>query len=437
MSLNHKQLKKRNTVAAFAVAAVAIAALSFGSCATTGPQDAGQTGTQISDRVQENFDSGRLGFQLKSFQSSDGAAIVSANVSPKIETSGGVGDSGNLAMLIDGKIAQENWNESWNDSYLFYHIQLQSRTKTSDSKGLGVSLKPEGFASFEIGLLQQKPDGEHQYTTSITLPEGKWSNVRLPWSLLEGAGPSDRPDPGLASSVLIIVPWFENWAKGYFRGTEFDAKLRVDDIGTWTGALPEMLVDFEPSVYTATWDAEIYGMPITVEYDDDGNAKTYQSPGVKNMKLSIEPQVDEKLGTFLRTHLTADIDSSFKSIIDKKIGIGIGIHGRIARSFSKAAGLQFQARASESLHGGFQLTDIEDDWKSYGKDLNINKFWSQIDLPFSELSNDGTAPTKAALERERPRIDLGIDIPIEVLKRALTTGKLDIYIDLDDFAFLP
>ncbi len=381
--------------------------------------------------VFEDFESDIIELSIGHFEEHWGDKIKSLSGKTRIE-------EGHAVYKISGEADYSDVLAGINDSTINYYYELKLKRSPDEFHGFSVRIKPEGFSLINIIIKQGQDDDPVYFGIPITLQNNVWQDIKIPFSVFQIPYESEVLKPEIPINIIFMIPYFENFAQYYFRsGNSFEGALLVDDPGFYKikgDEDPAVIEHFEDEIQRAVLTSNLEGSFLYVDYsenDEEGILK--QNEGVSGQSLIQKRVENGPSGRYLNTAGSLTINEKISDFYDDWQSLYLFLSGSITGNWEGFNQLSFIIRSDFLENGYISLIDAENEIYYSFDDISIGSSWSRIVIPFSDLITEGGSLADTAGYPERFTMQLAFEISKESAIKMLPSGKIDFYIDLDEF----
>jgi TolB-like protein len=385
--------------------------------------------------IFETFDEVITGIQLSRYEDYWGDNFSSVESSIGIDEKGSQDGSACALFSLQGKAGLDNVMEWWDDSYLTYYFDLKIPWDHSEFDGVHLSLKLVDFSFAEVFIKQMIDDEELIFALQIYLTPGEWYDLRIPFYNFYSIDDDYEIDPGEPLTLSIVVPYHENYLHYHFREVGgFKGKVLVDNIGFFnTKGVDDdsLLGTFDDELLRMAPVPELYGTTFHWDYSENDEGEFKKTKGFKSQSIVLSENTDGPAGNYLSLSAHLEITEELRDFIEGEQSIALYLRARAGKSWEEYEALGFFIRSNILDHGEIEAVDAFYD-SYYYADFNISSLWTKINIPFSRFEGDRKPLSNSREGIRKPEITICFEIPNGILKKAISNGRLDITLDLDE-----
>lgn len=335
-------------------------------------------------------------------------------------------------------------DKRWEEYGLQYGARFELGRPPEGAEGVSLRLKPEGFTMLELYLVQDGPSGPRTYSLPLTLADGAWRALKLPFSAFTPTESAPPFDPARPMALEATIVFEDNWEAFSFRhGNEAVAALLADEVGFWRSkqpADPLLLESFDDERDLLPFSVVLYGSSLWVDYSKTDKGELKVNEGVRAQRLVLERRPGGAEGGCLTLEGRLEIGPEITSFHDAwqaltlffKAPFGRPVAGPEFVALSKARAISFSVRSDIVRSGHLEVQDEPND-RFYGASFEFGEGWTRVRIPFERLETEGGTLAVAAELTDRPRLQLAFELPPEAVERAAARGVLEFVIQLDGF----
>ena len=343
-------------------------------------------------------------------------------------------NNGAAVLDFSADLDSDNLINLWNDSDLNFYAGFKTNYSPGDYDGFSVDLNPEGFSQVYLFATQQFPDGDRVFGVPVTLNPGKWNHLQIPFSVLKDysyTGSLEEDNPLILS---FGVPFGANYELFHFRTPgRLSGKLLVDNIGLFTYDDTEegrVLASFDDEVSRAVPFVNITNASLFVDYSNSDEGVLKQNDGIQDTTLSVSRVPEGPAGTFLEVKGSLNLDGRIEPFLEKDQPVVVNLVLNTGKSLAGRHRLSFIVRSGFASSGYIQIAEPSSGL-AYGTSFFIHSGWGQIDIPFSDLvSDEGSMEDNPPLS-DKIQITMSFPIVPEAIREAVSTGKFDFDVSVD------
>ena len=176
---------------------------------------------------------------------------------------------------------------------------------------------------------------------------------------------------------------------------------------------------------------ELYGTTFYWDYSESDEGEFKKTKGFESQSIVISENADGPAGNYLSLSAHLEITEELRDFIEGEQSIALYLKVRAGKSWEEYEGLGFFIRSNILDHGEIEAVDVFYD-SYYYADFNISSLWTKITIPFSRFEGDRKPLSDSREGIRKPQISIYFEIPIEILNKAISNGRLDITLDLDE-----
>lgn len=395
--------------------------------------------------VLADFEGGKSAIVLKPLVSVWGKRIkgaradleFAANASPE----GGYAAKFVYAAKYDEPFTPD---KRWEDYGIYYNARFELGRPPEGAEGVSLRLKPEGFTLLELYLVQAGPANPRTYYLPLTLADGAWRSLKIPFSAFTPTESAPPFDPARPVALEANVVFEDNWeAFNFRRGNDASAALFADDVGFWRSkqpADPLLLESFDDERDLLPFSVVLYGSSLWVDYTKSDEGEPKLNDGVRAQRLVLERRLGGAEGGCLTLEGRLEISPEIKKFHDAwqaltlffKAPVGRPMAGPEFVALTKARAISFSVRSDIVRSGHLEVQDEPND-RFYGASFEFVEGWTRVRIPFERLETEGGTLATAAAVSDRPRLQIAFELPPEAVERAAAKGVLEFVIQLDGF----
>jgi hypothetical protein len=423
---------------------IVLGCLLLAGCAGTPPAPTSSHTREIAGpgavvTVLEGFDGGPAEVQLSRRIDTWGEHITDTRSSIDIVDAGGGGKAARYSFTaaFDAPFSFP----AWKDTGLAFVGMVELPAPSASDQGLAFSMKPEGFTSAVLYLVQEDANGTRAVQLPVFANDGAWKDWRIPFSAFRPGNPTD-PALDMARPVRfeVYIPWQDNWEAWHFRtGAGADAAFSLDTLGYWRPTVKDdgrTIVGWSDERDLAPFSVYLYGTSLWTDYSASDNGIVRLNAGVTGQKLGIASQSGGPEGDALvltgRVDLTRGIGDFHKAGQVMTVYMGAPISLPLAGGHA----LSFLVRSDIAPAGHLEIQDQQND-RYYGADFAVISSWTRVRIPYDRILTDKGSLATADKLADRVLLRLSFDLPPGEVERAAAAGVLEFTISLDSLTREP
>jgi hypothetical protein len=395
-------------------------------------------GVATTTTIVEDFGGGRTEAQLKHAESFDGPAILSAEGKVDVDEKGGPDGSPCAKFSFTGRLSSDELAGKLEGSWLAFTASIRPNSPPRDAAGLSLSIRPAGFSRAQLTLVQTRPGGEQYFSLPLSLNEGEWQDLKLPFPLFAPGEKGFRLDPAQPVRIALDIPFIENWQDMHFHGGRTATpSVLVDNVGFYKPKSEDpapLLESFDDEIARVAVERSLYNVRAYRDYSSDpDNGVERKTPGIRAARTRLVRSAGGPAGSFASVTAHLEPEGAFAALGDKAPTITLIVTVRTAKSWKGYSALAFFARSNLLTQGSLEYGDRENELSFSAGDLGLSGVWSRVRIPFDEFSSEETTLAGAGRWTASPVLTFYFDVPSEALRQAARKGQLDFSVDLDNF----
>jgi hypothetical protein len=221
--------------------------------------------------VLADFESGTSAIGVEPIVSAWGDRIVAARPAltfvPNASPDGGMAARFAFEASFDEPFAP---GKRWDDSGVAFTARFELGRPSGEAEGVALRLRTEGFTMLELYLVQEGLAGPRTYYLPLTLMEGAWRTLKVPFSVFAPTESAPPFDPAQPVALEVHLSFQDNWEAFHFRtGAGMKAVLLADDVGFWRSKQPleaAILESFDDEHDLLPFSVVLYGSSLWVDY---------------------------------------------------------------------------------------------------------------------------------------------------------------------------
>ncbi|MCK7490738.1 MAG: hypothetical protein MZW92_02350 [Comamonadaceae bacterium] len=167
-------------------------------------------------------------------------------------------------------------------------------------KALPCACRTEGFTILELYLVQEGIAGPRTYYLPLTLAEGAWRTLKVPFSAFAPTESAPPFDPAKPVALEAHLSFQDNWEAYHFRqGAGMAAVLLADDVGYWRSKQPAeatILESFDDERDLLPFSVVLYGSSLWVDYTKTDQGELKLNDAVRAQRLRVEKRSGGQAG---------------------------------------------------------------------------------------------------------------------------------------------
>jgi|GEM_PF-4977069 len=350
-----------------------------------------------------------------------------------------------LAFIIEGDAASLPTGEAWDDYGVEWRLTggYPSAMLSTGAKadGIALSLKPMELRNAYIGLYQELADSQVEAYVELSLEEGSWQDIKIPFASFSGI---DGFVEDLPFNLSLRVGYIENHLAGAFQGTgPFSARILVDDAGLYAAeygnqAAREIeaarvfaLADgIERAPVAAKLSGAVLWQPLSQDWTPEGPPRRVLGLTVESFAVAT---VQESGRSFKRILARLRTDQSFQRFLVEnpryEMYIEVEIQG--IKGYQGFSGMEITAGSPSFKEMYLALISGNGEEEVYhAVPLPLGTTPSKRRIPFSQLKDGDGRPLTAMKDWRAQRISISGSIQAKEAQRLIKDGILPVGIDI-------
>jgi len=391
--------------------------------------------------VLADFEGGGSAIGIEPLVSSWGDRVVSARpelgFAPSASPEGGTAARFVFEAAFDEPFAP---GKRWDGSGVAFTARFDLGRPTTGAEGVALRVRTEGFTLLELYLVQEGVVGPRTYYLPLTLAEGAWRTLKVPFSAFTPTESSPPFDPGKPVAIEAHLSFQDNWEAFHFRqGRGMTAVLLADDVGFWRSKQPPeatVLESFDDERDPLPFSVVLYGSSLWVDYTKTDQGELKLNEAVRAQRLRVQKQSGGQTGQALtidgRLEITPDIKAFHEAWQALALFLKAPIAQPLAGPDAVARAISFWVRSDVVRGGSLEIQDEPND-RYYGASFEVGTGWTRVAIPFDRLEGkDGTLADAGPLSA-LTRLELAFELPPEAVEAAAAKGVFEFVLQLDGF----
>ncbi|MBB6482543.1 hypothetical protein [Spirochaeta isovalerica] len=298
-------------------------------------------------------------------------------------------DPGGYAYLnFSAQLDTDDYRAIREDSDMTFYLDLPLNAPPLDSDGFYVKVKPSGFTGAYI-MVRQTIDDEHIVLgVPISLRQGEWNELRIPFGNLKLLEGEDRMDREENISITLGVPYFDNVVQGYLKGISVEGSLSVDELGLYS--LKENMDDqgiistFEDEILKAVPSLHTEGGLFYVDYSNSDSGMEKLNRGIESSRLEWRIAESGPVGKFFTVAGEYRLNDQINTFLDEGGEVALVLDLFFEKRPDDFEKLTFLL-SSEGLTTGYLYLSNPEEAEAFETDIRTGRSWSRVSIDFSDL----------------------------------------------------
>jgi hypothetical protein len=428
------------TAAALALASLVLIAGCAGQPAPLAPVREIDGRTTVTT-VLADFEGGVSSIGIEPIVSSWGDRVVATRPTlafvPNASPDGGTAARFAFEASFDEPFAP---GKRWDGSGVAFTARFELGRPTAGAEGLAVRLRTEGFTRLELYLVQEGVAGPRTYYLPLTLAEGAWRTLKVPFSAFAPTESAPPFDPAKPVALEAHLSFQDNWEAFHFRqGAGMGAVLLADDVGFWRSKQPveaTILETFDDERDLLPFSVVLYGSSLWVDYTKTDQGELKLNDAVRAQRLRVEKRSGGQAGQALAIDGRLEITPAIKAFHTAWQSLALFLKAPIAQPLAgpgaAARAISFWVRSDIVRGGSLEIQDEPND-RYYGASFEVGSGWTHVVIPFERLESKEGTLADATKVSALTRLELAFELPPEVVEAAAAKGVLEFVLQLDEF----
>jgi hypothetical protein len=291
----------------------------------------------------------------------------------------------------------------------------------------------------QLTLVQARSGVEQYFSLPLSLNEGEWQDLKLPFALFAPGEKGFRLDPAQPLRIALDIPFVENWQDMHFHaGRTASPLVLVDNVGFYRPKSEDpapLLESFDDEIARVAVERSLYNVSAYRDYSSDpDNGVERKTPGIRAARTRLSRSAGGPAGSYASVTAHLEPESAFAALGDRAPTITLIVTVRTAKSWKGFSALSFFARSNLLALGTLEYGDSENGISFSAGELGLSSVWSRVRIPFDGFSSEETTLAGAGRWTASPVLTFYFDVPAEALRRAARAGRqMDFGVDLDNF----
>jgi hypothetical protein len=291
----------------------------------------------------------------------------------------------------------------------------------------------------QLTLVQARSGGEQYFSLPLSLNEGEWQELKIPFALFAPGEKGFRLDPAQPLRIALDIPFVENWQDMHFHGSRTASPaVLVDDVGYYRPKSEDpaqVLETFDDEITRIAVERSLYNVSAYRDYSvDPDNGVERKTPGMRAARTRLARSPGGPAGSYASVTAHLEPEGAFAALGDGAPAITLIVTVRTAKSWKGYSALAFFARSNLLAQGSLEYGDGENELAFSAGELGLSGVWSRVRIPFDEFSSGETTLAGAGRWTASPVLTFYFDVPAEALRQAARAGRqMDFGVDLDNF----